>query len=63
MPRKSLWNDIKKKYKIFSEKKFNEIKRNFNKHIDESLTGYEVQATIPNEVNITENRLFKAKLR
>lgn len=29
MPKKSLWSDIKKKYKIFSEKKFNEIKRNY----------------------------------
>ena len=37
------------------EKMLNEIKRNFNKHIDESLAGYEVQATVPNEVNITEN--------
>ena len=29
MPRKSLWNDIKKKYKIYSDKKFNEIKKNY----------------------------------
>ena len=41
--------------KTQKEKMLNELKRNFNKHIDESLTGYEVQATIPNEVNITEN--------
>ena len=37
------------------EKMVNELKRNFNKQIDESLAGFEVQATVPDEVNITEN--------
>ena len=29
------------------EKMVNELKRNFNKQIDESLAGFEVQATVP----------------
>lgn len=29
MPKKLLWSDIKKKYKIYSDKKFNEIKRDY----------------------------------
>lgn len=29
MPKKLLWSNIKKKYKIYSDKKFNEIKRNY----------------------------------
>ena len=42
----------------------NELKRNFNKHVDESLAGFEVQATIPDEVSITEEtRTIKSSYR
>lgn len=47
--------------KTAKEKKLNEIRRNFLKHWKESPTGFEVQATVPDEINISdETRTIKA---